>query len=768
MDRIAPARSVGRSSARSTGTSEGRLPVFGRDTSAVPAIGIRRPETRRAAVVRQDLLAGLTAVGDDVPLILVVAPPGYGKTTALSQWVREDARAAGWIELDEADNDPTTLVRHIASAVAGAQGLGPEPPPALAAIEDSPAVPELIGFLRTMEEPALLVLDDLDRLRRSAALDVVVAVAANLPAGWQLAAASQRRSRLRIGRLRSQGRVVEFGPADLAFTADEARELVGRFGVDLSDTAVRAILAHTEGWPAGVYLAALLMAGRSDPAAAAAEITGDNRYIVDYFRDEILTQESADTVRFLLRTSVLDRFCASLCDAVLDTTGSAAWLGQIEALDLFIVPEDDQGEWYRYHRLFAEMLQSELRRREPGEEVRILRRASAWYETQDRPEEAIVYAIAARDDTRTARLIAAHTRQLNRAGKIGQVRSWLDAANEDMFRSYPPLAAMATWVWAITGDAARAQWSLRVAESGSFEGPLPDGSASLESAVLRARAALAPDGIEAMRADGRRAVELEPPGSYWHTTAAMLYGCACAFAGDREEAVRELERAGRLGRDIGSPGASLAFAQRALLAADEGDWATAAACADDSHRLVVTAGMQTSLTSLTTYLADARVALHRGDSQAALANTASAQRLYRQPSPAAFPWWAAQTAIVLGRILLDLGDERAARVKATEADRYLAVLLTEGVLREQLEQLVADLDRRQTRTDAVDGVSLTAAELRILPLLQTHLSLGEIAHHLVVSRNTVKTQVAAIYRKLDATNRTEAVQKARDSDLLPI
>ncbi|MFL6129429.1 MAG: LuxR C-terminal-related transcriptional regulator [Mycobacteriales bacterium] len=725
------------------------------------AARIRPPQIRRAAIVRHQLLDRFTAGGNDARLVLVAAPPGYGKTTALSQWAKADHRPAGWIQLDEADNDPMTLVRDIASAAADAHGSGHQLPPALAAIEDADAgraVPELMEFLRAMDEPALLVLDDLDRIRRSAALDVVVSVAANLPAGWQVAAASQRRSRLRIGRLRSQGRLVEFGPKDLAFSADEARELLGGLG-DLPDQAVQAILAHTEGWPAGVYLAALSMAARPDPAAAAGEIAGDSRYIVDYFREEILTRASADTVRFLLRTSMLDRFCGSLCDAVLDTTGSAAWLREIEALNLFIVPQDNQGEWYRYHRLFAEMLRSELRRREPGEEFRIRRRASAWYETQGSPEEAIRYAIGARDDARAARLITAHTRELNRAGKMAQVRSWLEAVDEDMIRSYPPLAAMATWIWAMTGDAPRAQWSLRVAESGSFDGPLPDGSASLESAVLRARAALAPYGIDAMRADGRRAVALEPPGSPYHTTAAMLYGCACALAGERDEAVKELERAGRLGREIASPGASMALAQRALLAADEGDWATAAACAEDSRRLVDSAGLQTSLTSLTTYLAGARVALHRGDSQAALTNTVSAQRLYRQPSPVAFPWWAAQTAIVLGRILLDLGDEPAARVKATEADRHLALLLVEGVLRDQLQRLLADLQRTRMRTDAMNGHRLTAAESRILPLLQTHLSLGEIAHQLAISRNTVKTQVAAIYRKLEATNRTEAVRK---------
>jgi LuxR family transcriptional regulator, maltose regulon positive regulatory protein len=773
MDRIASTHSVARSSGSAADTSGGRLLAGAGEPCAVPAGGsaarIRRPQTRAATIVRREMLARLTAIGDDVSLVLVVAPGGYGKTTALAQWVKADDRPAGWIQLEEADNDPTTLARDIASAVAEAQGLGHECRAALSAIADAGeggAVAELIKFLRTMDKPALLVLDDLSHVRRSVALDMVVSVATNLPAGWQVAVASQRRSRLRVGRLRSQGRVVEFGPKDLAFSTTEAREVLLGLGLALPDATVQAIVTHTEGWPAGVCLAALSMAGRPDPAAAADELTGDSRYIVDYFRDEVLTRESAEAVRFLLRTSVLDRFCGSLCDAVLDTTGSATRLHEIEALNLFMVPEDSQGQWYRYHRLFREMLQSQLRSREPGEERRIRLRASAWYESHEAPEQAIVYAVAAGDDARAARLITAHTQQLHAAGGMSRVRSWLDALDEDVVRSYPPLAAIATWIWALTGDAARAQWSLRAAESGSFDGPLPDGSASLTSAVHRARAALAPDGIEAMRADGRRAVELEPPGSPWHTMAALLYGCACVFAGARDEAVQEFERAARLGRQNATPGASFALAQRALLAAEEGDWTTAAACAEDSRRLVDSAGLQTSLSSLTTYLANARVALHRGDAPAALTATAGAQRLYRRPSPVAFPWLGAQTAILMGRTLLDLGDQPAAEVKATDAGRHLALLPVAGALRDQLHGLLVDLERARSRTEAAEGVNLSAAELRILPLLPTYLSLGDIARELEISRNTVKTEVAAIYRKLDVKNRKEAVRRALDIGLL--
>ena len=198
---------------------------------------------------------------------------------------------------------------------------------------------------------------------------------------------------------------------------------------------------------------------------------------------------------------------------------------------------------------------------------------------------------------------------------------------------------------------------------------------------------------------------------------------------------------------------------------DEGDWPTAASCAYDARALIDSAGLETSVTSLPAYAACALVALHRGNVQAARIDAAVALRLYRRPSPVALPWLAAQMAIRLGRLLLEFDDPAGAQRKATDAGRYLPLLGAGTVLTEQHHQLVAELDRVRSRVVA-DGTTLTAAELRILPLLPTHLSLAEIARQLVISRNTVKTQVAAIYRKLDATSRTEAVQRATDLGLI--
>ena len=197
-------------------------------------------------------------------------------------------------------------------------------------------------------------------------------------------------------------------------------------GTRLPRDAVAALVRRTEGWPAGVYLAGLSVRGTVDEVTAAAAIAGTDKFIVDYFREEVLTRESAETVRFLLRTAVLEEMSGPLCDAVLGHSGSATWLAEIERRNLFLVPQDHDGRWYRYHRLFGEMLLSELRQREPGEEQRIHRRAAAWHEEHGPPDRAIAHALAGRDTPMAARLVAAYGQRFVNAGRIYMVRGWLE------------------------------------------------------------------------------------------------------------------------------------------------------------------------------------------------------------------------------------------------------------------------------------------------------------------------------------------------------
>jgi LuxR family maltose regulon positive regulatory protein len=342
----------------------------------------------------------------------------------------------------------------------------------------------------------------------------------------------------------------------------------------------------------------------------------------------------------------------------------------------------------------------------------------------------------------------------------------LEELDDGALEDHPWLAVGAGWTWALTGEAARAQRCLLAAEQAPPDAAPARGGPSLASGIAILRAALAPFGVVRMLADARRAFELEPPAGPWYAAAGVLYGAALMFNGEPEAAVKAWERAAYFGRKRRPSGASFALGQLSLHAADRGEWTVARDYAIEAATLIEAAGLPDYLSSITSYIARARVAVHEGNVAAARHHVGRALRLYAAPSPTAFPWLGAQMAIVLGRTLLELDDHAAARLKLTEANRHLNRLLTEGVLRDEYQRLAADLARHGGRRRVPSAMTLTAAEMRVLDLLPTHLTLAEIADQLHISRNTVKSQVAAVHRKLRAATRTKAVQEARKLGLI--
>ena len=732
--------------------------------------GASRSIVRPGVVRRDGLVREFAAVSDDVPLIVVVAGAGHGKTTALGQWAEDDVRRFGWVGLESSDGDPIHLLRRIADTLREFHALDDAVWDALASPGVSPlgvVVPRLIASVRADSVPWILVLDDLHAVAGSATPDMIVALARGLPRGCHIVVASRDRRGLRLARLRIEGKLAEFGPESLAFTQAEAGAVLTAVGGGLPDAAVGAVVGRTEGWPAGVYLAALAIRDRADPAAAVAEIAGNDSFIADYFWEEVLARESPDLVRFLQQTAVLEHLSGALCDAVLGTTGSAARLTDLAARNLFVVPERGDGQWYRYHRLFAEMLLAELRRREPAEELRLHRRAAAWYEADGQIERAVEHALAGHDTAAAARLVTMYGQRTFSVGLIATVQGWLDALNDGATQSYPPLAVSAAWIWAVSGEPARAYRCLRAAEHGSFDGIPPDGSVSMESAIARVRAVLAPYGVEQMRVDAQRVVDLEPPAGPWHVLSTTLLGVAELLNGVTDAARTAFERADVLGRDTQPAIAAFALAQLSLLTADRDDWPAAETSAAESARLVDALHLSDYMPSLITYAANARVALYRRDIPGAQRCVGNATRLYAVPSPEGMPWLAAQSAIVLGRILLDLGDVDAARVKAADARRHLTGMLNSGILSDEHRHLVDALDRHAGRPRPIGGMTVTPAEQRVLQLMPTHLTLGEIGEQLNISRNTVKAHALSLYRKLGCSTRAEAVRNARSFGLLP-
>ncbi|HEX3207046.1 MAG TPA: helix-turn-helix transcriptional regulator, partial [Propionibacteriaceae bacterium] len=369
------------------------------------------PRRRRDLVARPRLSERLSR-GAESALTLVSAPAGFGKTTLLADWLATTAakgRSAAWLSLDQRDNDPALFWTYLVAALkTAAPGVGADalsllqaPQPPIEAV-----VATLLNDLSAISNDVVLVLDDYHVIDAREVQDGMAFLLEQLPAQIHLVIAGRADPALQLARLRGRGELIEVRAADLRFTPEEvAAYLNGAMGLALTAPDVAALEGRTEGWIAALQLAALSMQGRDDVAGFIAGFTGDDRYIVDYLAEEVLQRQPEHVQHFLLQTSILDRLSGPLCDAVTGQDGGKATLAALERGNLFLMPLDDHRRWYRYHRLFADVLQAHLLDERPDDVPELHRRASGWYEHNDDRFEAVGHALAGEDFERAADLI---------------------------------------------------------------------------------------------------------------------------------------------------------------------------------------------------------------------------------------------------------------------------------------------------------------------------------------------------------------------------
>ena len=362
---------------------------------ALSELKFHPPGARPGIVIRTALLQRLATA--QAPVITVTAPPGYGKTTLMAQWADRLGPRVAWLSCDDSDNDPVVLLSALAIAL---DRIGPVDPAIFQALASSGAgvtmVPRFVSAVASMRPPVTVLLDQVEAVTNRQCLNAIAEFALRLPPGWQLALASRTAVPLPTARLRAQGGLLEITADDLAMGPPEASSLLHGAGVDADEASLADLLRRTEGWPTGLYIAALAMKSGTGQSAVGFTVTGDDIFIGDYLRSELLDQISGAEVSFLTRTSVLDRMSGPLCDAILNGEGSGAVLEQLEARNLLVVPLDRRREWYRYHHLFRELLRAELQRREPGLIQDLHFRAAMWFEANAMPEAAIGHAQATR------------------------------------------------------------------------------------------------------------------------------------------------------------------------------------------------------------------------------------------------------------------------------------------------------------------------------------------------------------------------------------
>jgi LuxR family maltose regulon positive regulatory protein len=729
-------------------------------------VKLARPSARPGTVAKADAIARLCT--STLPFATVVAPAGYGKTTLLAKWADADPRPFAWVALDARDDDALVFLRYIAAALHGVEPIPTEVFEALAGPGGSTwtnRVPRVGSALAGFEDPLVLVLDDLHAVANPSCLDVLAALFEYVPAGSQIAVASREEPSLPLARWRAQGLVHEIGVPNLRLDDQEAKLLLEAAGVELDASELSELTERTEGWPAGLYLAALSIQAGAPSSASAAGFSGGDRFVSEYFRFELLSRLPAAEAQFLTYTSVLDRMSGGLCDAVLETTRSADTLESLERRNCFVVPLDRRGEWYRYHHLFGELLRKELERSEPDFLLALNRRAMAWCIANDLTEAAVVYGHAAGETDVIAGLVDGLALTLHYDGRMETVEEWLGWFADDDFRRYPALAVEAAWVWALRGRPEEAERWLGLAEGATSTIPLSDGSATIDPWVATLRAGMMPDGVAQALTDADLALDQLSPDSGWRPAALVLRGAAHALLGATDRATGDLNAAVEAGQAGGAAEiVILAKAQLALIAANQGAWGEAGQRARAAETLVEERGLGDYSSSALAYVATARVALHGARPEDARAALTRAHRL-RPLLDHGLPWLTVQVGLELTRAHLALAEAGAARTILTETERVLE-------LRPHMGSLIADARELRDRVAATSGsggawaMSLTAAELRLLPYLATHLMFPEIGSRLFVSRNTVKSEAVSIYRKLGVSSRSQAVERAVEVGLL--
>ena len=380
-------------------------------------------------------------------LILISAPAGFGKTALLADWIRQEGRPAAWVSLDAGDNDPVRFWRHAAAALDRVHpGTGERIAPLLgipAPYSFEALVTALVNELASQpgEDEALLVLDDYHLIGSRSVHTSLEFLLEHLPDSLHLVLATRADPPLPLARLRARGQLTEVRTADLRFTVAEAAALFRQAtGVDLPGASVAALTSRTEGWAAGLQLAALSLRGQPDAAGFVAAFSGSHRYVLDYLAEEVFDRQPEELRKFLLDTSVLERLSGPLCDAVTGRAASQALLEQIEAAGLFLAPLDEVRGWWRYHHLFADLLRARLQQEQPAQATRLHRNAAAWCEEHGLADDAVRHAVAARDMTWAARLIEQHFDTVCVArGETATTQRWLSALPADLVSSRPRL-----------------------------------------------------------------------------------------------------------------------------------------------------------------------------------------------------------------------------------------------------------------------------------------------------------------------------------------
>ena len=729
------------------------------------------PPMRRGGVGRPRLLAALLRPTRP-RLTLLRAPAGAGKTTLLAEWAAsaDELREFAWLALDAGDNDPIRFWSYVIEAL---RGVAPDVGAAAADLLRAPGagledavLPALINDMLALDEPLVLALDDYHAIREPAVHRSLSFLIERAPPTLEVAIASRSEPPLPLARLLARGELVLIDALALRFSLEEAGELFGPvLSLDLDQADIAALWERTEGWAAGLYLAALSLRGRVSAHEFVADFAGDDRHVVDYLGAEVLADLPDDLHDFLVRTAILERLSAPLCDAVLTRADSAQRLAQIERANLLLVPLDERREWYRYHHLFADLLRLELQGTAPDELRELHLRASRWHRNHGLPDDAIRHAIAAGEIAAAGELIATHYSPAVQGGQTATADRWLRALPEDALRADARLCFARVIVTMSLGGHADADRWIDAMSAAELPAPFRDGTTTIESgvAVLRCMRAMNTGDIGAGVPAARRAAELEADGAPWHAVAVNVEGACRCWQGDLAGAEPVLEHGIELALATGVMPMPAVFSlgHLAFIAGEHGAWTRANELVDRALDLAQRSGLQEHWACSTAHTVRGCTPGH--DAHAAVASLRRAAELARR---GAGPVELAHSLLALAAGEHRAGDPEAARRALDEAREVLSRCPDPGILPALMGPIDRLLHTSKRSRALAQSDTLSERELAVLRLLPSALSQREIGNELYVSLNTVKTHTRSIFRKLGVSTRDEAVARARHAGLL--
>jgi ATP/maltotriose-dependent transcriptional regulator MalT len=739
----------------------GALPPLATAKLAVPSVRhglVDRPRVRRAL-----------DAGRATSLMLVAAPAGYGKTTAVRAWCASLDAAVAWVTLDTGDNDPAQLWRYVATAVDRVRpGLGRGALRRLG-VAGSPievAVDELMNGVSGLGNELVVVLDDLDSVASEECLSSIDFAVAHLPPNAHLVLITRSDPALRLARLRAAGALVEVRGDQLEFTTGEASELlVGLGRLDLGAEEIDVLMKRTEGWPAALVLAGLWLRTVEDRARAVQVFGGDNRFVADYLSSEVLAALDDEDRAFLHGAAVLGEFTAQLCDGVLDRTDSATRLVELEQSNL-LVSRLERGGWFRIHPLFAEYARTQLAAREPAAPTLIHRRAAEWLRARGVAVQAIEHAATAGDHQLVAQLLVEHHLALIRGGAGRTLLRWVRTLPDEVIIEHPELAAAAATAAMLVGGRTLEQRRLLQLADRGIAGRAKRADPYVETVARLVRAATIDRGARQAVLDGRRAVAVaETKADEILTGTLAAYARALFFAGELDEAsavaTRALEHPA-IERAV--PSLVVACATLALIAVERGRLASARVHAEKAKAATGRIGTSRSWLGANASAALGSLLAAEGNLAEAEHELVSAERFFTDEVATLHHAW---LLVLLARVRLRRGRLDEAETTLRSAQVSLDELSDSGAIDALADRVASELEAATDRASSGELIEQPSdAELAVLQLLASGLSNRDIGERLFLSPNTIRSHLRALYHKLRVHSRTDAIARAGALGLL--